>query len=157
MKWSQLFFSRFFIRIWNLVMKVKGKQIKDIAVGIECHILILFQVSCRTQWKAKKKSWLSSWKYAPPHLTSSQLPSELRVNTVWTKRVFIYSICTKRSTLARGPLGLRHYSGQTLKHYRKKIRVLQVYVCWVRGVGEECSENAALRQNNNPRQHAVRQ
>lgn len=133
MKWSQLFFSRFFIRIWNLVMKVKGKQIKDIAVGIECHILILFQVSCRTQWKAKKKSWLSSWKYAPPHLTSSQLPSELRVNTVWTKRVFIYSICTKRSTLARGPLGLRHYSGQTLKHYRKKIRVLQVYVCWVRG------------------------
>lgn len=56
MKWSRLFFSfLFFLRIWNLVMKVKGKQIKDIAVGIECHILILFQVSCHTQWKAKKK------------------------------------------------------------------------------------------------------
>lgn len=36
-------------------MKVKGKQIKDIAVGIECHILISFQVSCHTQWKAEKK------------------------------------------------------------------------------------------------------
>lgn len=40
-------------------MKLKGKQIKDIAFWIECHILILFLASCHTQWDGRGGTFLS--------------------------------------------------------------------------------------------------
>lgn len=70
-------------------MKVKGKQIKDVAFWIKCHVVILFLVPCHTKWK---KSFFLSGKYQSFNITPTNFYNSWE-STFWDYGLREFLLC----------------------------------------------------------------